>query len=169
MIHQTEMTSLHKRINNEKARTIITLFRYNEMRECEDIHLIQIWIALEDFTSYRTSFPTSYNKSNHLALVRTMQADSSQPSLLLTTVLLCRPVTVTTYYVVDRPTKQCCSTHHVLRTVLSSIHPVYPSKHTLSVRFITSSESIVLLQYLLIRMQSPLAQSWVATYIVPVL
>ena len=64
MIHQTEMTSLHKRINNEKARTIITLFRYNEMRECEDIHLIQIWIALEDLASYITSFPISYQLQN---------------------------------------------------------------------------------------------------------
>ena len=64
MIHQTEMTSLHKRINNEKARTITTLFRYNEMRECEDIHLIQIWIALEDLASYITSFPISYQLQN---------------------------------------------------------------------------------------------------------
>jgi hypothetical protein len=63
-IHQTERTSSHKGINNEKARTITTLFRYNEMRECEDIHLIQIWIALEDLASYITSFPISYQLQN---------------------------------------------------------------------------------------------------------
>ena len=64
MIHQTLRTNLHKRINNEKARTITTLFRYNEMRECEDIHLIQIWIALEDLASHITSFPISYQLQN---------------------------------------------------------------------------------------------------------
>ena len=64
MIHQTKRTSLRKRINNEKARTIIALFRYNEMRECEDIHLIQIRIALEGLASHITSFPISYQLQN---------------------------------------------------------------------------------------------------------
>ena len=43
----------------EEARTIITLYRYNEMRECEDIQVIQLWIALQDFTSFVTSFQIS--------------------------------------------------------------------------------------------------------------
>ena len=31
---------------------------------CEDIHLIQIWIALEDLASHITSFPISYQLQN---------------------------------------------------------------------------------------------------------
>jgi hypothetical protein len=58
-IQQTLRTSLHERINMEEARTIIILYRYNEMRECEDIQVIQLWIALQDFTSYVTGFQIS--------------------------------------------------------------------------------------------------------------
>ena len=55
VIHQTLRTFLHERINIEEARTIITLYRYNEMRECEDIQVM--W---EEVTGFETSFSNSY-------------------------------------------------------------------------------------------------------------
>ena len=86
VIHQTLRTFLHERINIEEARTIITLYRYNEMRECEDIQLIQIWIALEDFTSCITSLQQKQPASvlHHMStLYRYHTEQCSQPHYYL--------------------------------------------------------------------------------------
>ena len=137
----------------EEARTIITLYRYNEMRECEDIQVIQLWIALQDFTSYVTSFQISQLHNQFPNQLQQKQPPSisvrypshstqsfipykqQQPaSLLLTTTLYAS----TTYYVVDRSAHQamlqystCYMPHHYpyIMYILPNIRYRYVSLH----------------------------------------
>ncbi len=66
-----ELHKMWKEIQRDYDRVMVNFTKsgnhnsnFTKAAMCEDIHLIQIWIALEDLASYITSFPISYQLQN---------------------------------------------------------------------------------------------------------
>jgi hypothetical protein len=122
-------------------------WKYLTKTMCEDIQVM--W---KDATGFVTSFQTKL-----------------LPSLLLATALGGKHLA---HYRLPAPSLRSISQQYVVtashppsNAARSTFYICYPYKHTLPVRFITSSRGILLLQYLLLRTQTPIAP--IRCYVVP--
>ena len=119
----------------------------------------------KDATGFVTSFQTKQLPSRLLA---TALGGQQLPGLLLATALGGKHLA---HYRLPAPSLRSISQQYVVTAshlpsnAARSTFYVYPYKHTLPVRFITSSRGIVLLQYLLLRTQMPIAP--VRCYVAP--
>ena len=117
----------------------------------------------KDATGFVTSFKTKQLPSRLLA---TALGSQQLPGLLLATALGGQHLA---HYRLPAPLLRSISQQYVVTAshlpsnAARSTFYVYPYKHTLPVRFITSSRDIVLLQYMLLRTQTPISPLSIAT------